>query len=155
MKNSSFLHKQTKTQHLNTDNGPILVTALPDLEQTNGRVKPVEYREGHGHVSDDSPGPDTEEFKMIGPHASTRLLQRVDRPHGDVDDDQEGDELLAGLLRRPRASPPGDLCSRKRKRQRENSSLAPYFFFRKLVCYLGPPARARERGAFPFAAERA
>lgn len=86
-----------------------LVAGLPYLEETDGRVESIEYSERHGHVRDDRPRPDAEELQMIGTHAGPRLLQRVHRPQSDVDDDQEGDQLLAGFVVPRATSSPRDL----------------------------------------------
>lgn len=75
-----------------------LVRSLPDLAQAHGRVKPVEYGQWHGHVRDDGPRPEAVEVKLYGVRIGPRLLQCIDGPHGQVADQQERDDLPAGLL---------------------------------------------------------
>lgn len=73
-------------------------------------MEPVEYGQRHGHVSDDGPGPQTVEVQLNGMRVGPRLLQRVDGPHGQVADQQERDDLPAGLLANlvgRHARPPG------------------------------------------------
>lgn len=87
-----------------------LVRALPYLAQAHGGVEPVEDGQRHGHVRDDGPGPQAVEVQLYGMGVGARLLQRVDGPHGQVADQQERDDLAAGLpayLVRRDARPPG------------------------------------------------
>lgn len=74
------------------------VRPFPDLTQAHGRVEPVEYGQRHGHVRDDGPRPGPVEIQLYGMRVGARLLQRVDGPHGQVADQQERDDLAAGLL---------------------------------------------------------
>lgn len=74
-------------------------------------MKAIEYGERHGNVGDDGPRPDAEESQMIRANPGTGFLQCVHRPQRYVDDYQEGDQLLTGLVV-PRATPaPSDLGS--------------------------------------------
>jgi len=75
-----------------------LVRPFPDLTEAHGRVEPVEYRQWHGHVRDYGPRPQAVEVQLYGMRVGPRLLQRVDGPHGQVADQQERDDLPAGLL---------------------------------------------------------
>lgn len=61
-------------------------------------MEPVEYGQRHGHVRDYGPGPQPVEVQLYGMRVGPRLLQRVDGPHGQVADQQERDDLPAGLL---------------------------------------------------------
>lgn len=72
-------------------------------------MKSEENGQWHRDVGDYSPGPDTEEMEMVRSDVSSGLLKSVDCPQSDVDDNQEGYELLAGLLRRRGASSPSNL----------------------------------------------
>jgi len=58
-------------------------------------VEPVKDGERHGHVSDDGPSPEAVEVQLHRVRLGPRLLQRVDRPHGQVCHQQEGDQLAA------------------------------------------------------------
>lgn len=75
-----------------------LVRPFPDLTQAHGRVEPVEYGQWHGHVRDYGPRPQAIEMELYGMRVSPGLLQRVDGPHGQVADQQERDDLSAGLF---------------------------------------------------------
>lgn len=60
-------------------------------------MEPVKDRERHGHVRDDGPGPESVEVQLHRVRLGPRLFQRVDRPHGQIGHQQEGDQLAAGL----------------------------------------------------------
>lgn len=75
----------------------VLVGRLPDLEQTDGRVKPIEDGQRHGDVRDHGPRPDAEELEVRGPEGGMALDQRIDEPHGHVGHQQERDNLTARL----------------------------------------------------------
>jgi len=61
-------------------------------------VEPVEDCQWHGHVRDYGPRPQAVEVQLYGMRVGPGLLQRVDGPHGQVADQQERDDLPAGLL---------------------------------------------------------
>jgi len=73
------------------------VSSFPDVEETHRRVEPVEDSERHADVCDDGPGPEAVEVQLHGVRLGPRLLQRVDRPHGQVGHQQEGDQLASGF----------------------------------------------------------
>lgn len=87
-----------------------LVRRLPDLEQTNRRVEPVEDRQRHRDVSYDSPGPVPEELQMGRPKLRPVLLQSVYGPHRHVGDYEKSHQLPPrlrfGLLRISAPPPP-------------------------------------------------
>lgn len=62
-------------------------------------------------MRDDGPGPWPVEIQMSGSEFGAILFERVDGPHGHVGNQQEGDQLAAGLvpslLRRAATPPPG------------------------------------------------
>lgn len=75
-----------------------LVRAFPYLAQAHGGVEPVEYGQRHGHVRDDGPGPQAVKVQLYGVRVGPGLFQCVDGPHGQIADQQERDDLAAGLL---------------------------------------------------------
>lgn len=74
-----------------------LVRSFPDLAQAHGAVEPVEYRQRHRDVGDDGPRPKAVEVQLDGMRLGPRLLQRVDRPHGQIRDEEERDDLSSRL----------------------------------------------------------
>ena len=73
-------------------------------------MEPVEYRQRHRDVGDDGPRPEAVEVQLDRMRLRPRLLQGVDRPHGQIRDEEERDDLPPGLpsdLLRRRHGPPG------------------------------------------------
>lgn len=62
------------------------VRPFPNLAQAHGGMEPVENGQRHGHVRDDSPGPQAIEVELNGMGIGPGLLQRIDGPHGQVTD---------------------------------------------------------------------
>ena len=61
-------------------------------------MEAVEDGERHGHVTDDSPRPEAEEVQLLRVRVRARRLERVDTPHGQVTDQQEGHHLSTRLV---------------------------------------------------------
>lgn len=76
---------------------PNLVRGLPNLEQTDGRMKPIEYGQRHRDMSNDCPGPLAEEGQMRRPKHGPALNQRVYQPHCHVGNQEERYYFSSGL----------------------------------------------------------
>ena len=77
----------------------ILERLLPNLAEADGRVEAVENGERHRDVRDDRPHPlAAVEVDLDGVRVRPVGLQGVDRPHGEVADQEEGHDLPARLL---------------------------------------------------------
>ena len=74
-----------------------LVAGLPDLGERDGAVEPVEDAERYADPLHEGPGQEAVEVDLHGIGRDLLRLERVDDPHGDVADEEEGDDLPAGL----------------------------------------------------------
>ena len=70
-----------------------IVETIPDVGQTNGRVEPVEYGNGRAKSIYDAPLENAKVLDEIGFGVESLGRQRVEEPHGDVGEQQCGDEL--------------------------------------------------------------
>ena len=76
----------------------VLERLLPDLAEADRRVEAVEDGQRHRHVRDDRPHPlAAVEVDLDGVRVRPVGLQGVDRPHGEVADQEEGHQLPARL----------------------------------------------------------
>lgn len=106
-----FTHYLNGTQHLQVHDycdGPAsardlstlmihfeFVGRLPDIKETDCRMKSIENRQWHRHVCDYHPCPLAVELQVRWPETRVSLNQRVDEPHRNVGDEQECDNLSA------------------------------------------------------------
>lgn len=74
-----------------------LVAGLPYLRERDRAVEPVEDAERQGDPLDDGPGEEPVEVELHRVRHHFLRLERVDDPHGQVADQQEGDHLSARL----------------------------------------------------------
>jgi len=77
---------------------PSLISGLPNVNQTNGRMESIEEGQGKGHVTQQSPENTSVEGDLLMLGVGGFDLKRLNYPHGNVADDEEGHELPAGLL---------------------------------------------------------
>ena len=75
----------------NTPSGPTLhiyrfhfVGPFPNFTKAYSRMESVEYCQRHRDMSDDRPGPKPVKVELYGVRFSSRLLEGVNRPHGEV-----------------------------------------------------------------------
>lgn len=73
------------------------IRRLPDLKQTDRRMKPVKNCQRHRNVSYDSPSPVSKKLEMSWPKLRSVLLQGVDGPHCHVGDYEKSHQLSSGL----------------------------------------------------------
>lgn len=62
---------------------------LPDMRQTHGRVKPVEYGQGDGDVDKDGPGVLTVDTDLDRIVFRPNCLERIHNPHTKVTEKQK------------------------------------------------------------------
>lgn len=73
------------------------IAGLPDLRERDRAVEPVEDAERQSDPLHDGPGEEPVEIELHRVRHHFLRLERVDDPHGQVADQQEGDYLSARL----------------------------------------------------------
>lgn len=75
-----------------------LVRSLPYLAQAYGAMESIEYRQGHGYVSYNRPGPQSIEIQLNRMTFRPRLFQRTNRPHRQIGHQQKRNNLSSRLF---------------------------------------------------------
>ena len=76
----------------------VFVDVFPHFIEAHSGLETVAGHQGHGDMRYYGPGPDSVEPELQRIELGTAALEPADDPHGQVGDQQEGDELLAGLV---------------------------------------------------------